>query len=143
MFFKRENGGDLLGLLAGYVKDVMTAGRQQFQEERESTLKNFEAKELKNDTMEFVGVSIATKPGPPWTVTLDQPVYTDRLATLLSDAALKAFLSARAGIAWFAHARLDMCCGINNLAQVTEKEFGSDAIREYNLLVQRAQEGVV
>lgn len=141
MFFKRENGGDLLGLLAGYVDDLMIAGKQQFREETDTTLKTFEAKERKHDKMEFVGVSIDTRPGPPRTITLEQPVYTDVLATLLSDAAFEAFILARASIAWLAHTRPDLCCGINKLAQVTEKEFDSGAIQEYNALVKRAQAG--
>lgn len=82
MIFKREDSGDLLGLLAGYFDDLKLAGGRQFQEETEGTLKRFEAEELQFDKMGFVGIFIDTKPGATRTITLDQPVHTDRLSAL-------------------------------------------------------------
>eukprot|EP00168_Porphyra_purpurea_P009873 TRINITY_DN2422_c0_g1_i7.p1 TRINITY_DN2422_c0_g1~~TRINITY_DN2422_c0_g1_i7.p1 ORF type:complete len:645 (-),score=110.77 TRINITY_DN2422_c0_g1_i7:745-2598(-) len=142
MYFKRDDVGGILGLLAAYVDDVYMAGNGRFQKQAESTLQRFEAKRRKFDAVEFVGVSVATLPGTPRTYTLHQPVYTDRLVKLPTDATYKAFISARASLGWLAHTRPDLCCGINKLAQVIEQAFGNDAIREYNALVKLAKAAV-
>lgn len=141
LFVRRDPGGWVIGLLAAYVEDLLMAGNKKFQKLTEATLKRFDTKERKLDRMEFVGVSIDTDPDDPHSFTMGQPIYTDRLTTLPSDATFKAFTSARASMAWLAHSRPDLSCGINKLAQVREEAYNADAVKDYNTMVKRAKGG--
>lgn len=141
LFVKWGRDGHLIGLLAAFVDDLLMAGNKAFQKKAEATLRRFEAKKRKYDKMQFVVVSIGTDPDNPHSFTLDQPVYTDRLATLPSDATFKVFTSARASLAWLAHTRPDLCCGIKKLGQVREEAYDAEAVRDCNAMVRRAKGG--
>lgn len=56
-------------------------------------------------------------------------------------ATFKVFTSMRARVAWMAHSRPDLSCGINKMAQVAEQAFGPDAVRALNTVIKRAKAG--
>lgn len=56
-------------------------------------------------------------------------------------ATFKEFTSMRARVAWMAHSRPDMSCGIIKMAQVAEQAFGPDAVRALNTVIKRAKAG--
>lgn len=141
MYVKRGADGDILGLLAAYVDDILMAGNESFQKETELTLRRFEAKKRLYDKAEFVGVTVSTAAGPPRVFSLSQPVYADRLAPLPREATFKAFSSTRASAAWLAHTRPDLGCAVNKIAQVSEREFDSNSTRSLNALIKKAKAG--
>lgn len=141
MYVKQGINGDILGLLAAYVDDILMAGDERFQEQTELTLRRFEAKRRLYDKAEFVGVTVSTSTGQPRVLSLGQPVYADRLTLLPKDATFKAFASVRASAAWLTHTRPDLSCAVNKLAQISEQAFGPDAVRSLNALIKRAKAG--
>jgi len=138
---KRLAGGGLSGLLGYYVDDCLLAGDPPFQELTKRTLTRFQAKARTLDDAEFVGVRVTTAKSPSPRFSIDQRAYADTVKRLPADAAFKAFRSSRASVAWLAHTRPDLCCGINLAAQVTEASYGPAAVRDLNALIARAQKG--
>jgi len=138
---KRLTSGALSGLLGYYVDDCLMAGDASFQELTKRTLTRFQAKARTLDDAEFVGVRVKTVKGPPPLFAIDQRAYAETVKRLPADASFKAFRSSRASVAWLAHTRPDLCCGINLAAQVTEASYGPAAVRDLNALIARAQKG--
>lgn len=141
LYYKRNPGGTLSGLLGAYVDDAFMGGDASFQTLTNKTLDRFQAKERKLDNTEFVGVRVSTSTGKAHHFTLDQVAYTDKLTMLPADATFQTYISARAKVAWLVHTRPDLSCGVNQAAQVTEEMFGPDAISALNALVKKAQAG--
>jgi len=138
---KRLAGGGLSGLLGYYVDDCLMAGDPPFQELTKRTLTRFQAKARTLDDAEFVGVRVTTTKSPSPRLAIDQRTYAVAVKRLPADATFSAFRSSRASVAWLAHTRPDLCCGINLAAQVTEASYGPTAVRNLNALIARAQKG--
>lgn len=141
LFFKRDQGGTLSGLLGAYVDDCLMGGDRAFQTACDAMLVKFQGKERVWDNTEFVGVRVSTAKLEPRHYALDQAAYIDNLKLLPMDASFARFTSARAGLAWVGHTRPDLCSGINKLAQVTEVRYGLTAIKAHNNLVKKAKGG--
>jgi len=141
LYAKRQPDGELSGLLGAYVDDCLMGGDRSFEGLTQKTLTRFQGKDRTLDDAEFVGVHVTTVGGEAPHFAIDQLAYVDHLQRLASDATFAAFLSARASVAWLAHTRPDLCCGINLAAQVTELKYGAAAVRSLNALMGRAQRG--
>lgn len=139
LFSKRNLARELIGLLGAYVDDSLMGGMREFQKLTELTLQRFQAKPRVLDNADFVGVRVSTVTSPRPRFTLSQVTYVDQLQALPMDSRFKKFSSVRASIAWLAHTRPDLCCGINQLAQVSEAAFDATAIKSLNALISRAK----
>lgn len=139
-FSKRDLVGALIGVLGSYVDDSLMGGTPAFQSLSELTLKKFQANPRLLDNADFVGVRVSTGGHPHRRFTLGQTSYVDNLCAVAVTSSLKVFSSLRASVAWLAHTRPDLCCGINKLAQVGEAEFDAAAVRNLNSLIARAQQ---
>lgn len=141
LYIKRHPDGELSGLLGAYVDDVFMGGDERFQLLTKRMLLKFQGKERKLDDAEFVRVHLSTLPGQERFFTLGLAAYADNLDPLPTNAIFKKFTSVRASLAWLVHTRPDLCCGINEAAQVTEGAYGPDSVRALNALIKRAKGG--
>lgn len=141
LYYKRGPDGKLSGLLGAYVDDCLMAGGATFQAATTSMLVKFQGKKRVWDNTEFVGVRVTTARGESPYFTLDQVAYVDHLHALPGAAPFSKFSSARASVAWLGHTRPDLCCGINQMAQVTEQAYDRAAVRALNALIKKAKAG--
>lgn len=141
LYFKHGPNHELAGLLGAYVDDCLMAGNSHFQEATKSMLIKFQGKQRVWDNTEFVGVQVSTTRAKPTYLTLDQVTYVDHVQLLPTDAPFLKFSSARASVAWLGHSRPDLCCGINQMAQVTEEAYDRTAARALNALIKKAKAG--
>lgn len=139
LYAKRDTNGKLLGLLGAYVDDCLMGGNRQFQQITELTLRRFEGKPRKLDGADFVGVEFATHAEPTPHFSLGQVAYIDNLNVLPTTASFSEFASARASAAWLAHTRPDLCCGLNQAAQVSEANFLPTDVKALNAVVGKAK----
>eukprot|EP00170_Pyropia_yezoensis_P000149 contig_1145_g150 len=138
-FFKRHPDGALSGLLGAYVDDCFIAGDEAFQTKTKAMLECFDGKERVWDEAEFVGFRASTVKGDKPHCTLGQLEYVDNVKSLAPDATFSQFASARASLAWLGHTRPDLCCRINQVAQVSESVFDAAAIKTLNGLVKHTK----
>lgn len=137
--FVKRNDDSVDGIIGNYVDDFVHGGNERFQELTLKTLNVFEAKPRKWDCFEFVGVTINTKQGEARSFTLSQEKYVDAAAKQALDIDYETFVSVRAGFAWLAHSRPDLCCAINRSAQVTPVSFCKRHVQELNKAIKRAK----
>lgn len=137
LFIKEENGRTV-GLLGGYVDDLLNGGDESFQTLTQQTLETFESKPRVWDNLEFVGAFLKTLDGSPRCFVLSQESYVAAASKLPTDISFDAFVSARAGFGWLAHSRPDLCCAINRAAQVTAETFCERHVRELNKAIKYA-----
>lgn len=90
------------------------------------------------DNLEFVGAFLKTLKDSPRRFTLSQASYVEAASKLPRDITFDAFVSARAGFAWLAHSRPDLCCAINRAAQVTKEMFCERHVSELNKAIEYA-----
>lgn len=99
----------------------------------------FDGKESVWDEVEFVGVRASTVKGDKPHFTLGQLEYVDNIKSLAPGATFSQFALARASLAWLGLTRPDLCCGINQVAQVSESMFDAAAIKTLKGLVKHAK----
>ena len=137
--FIKQDKDNIDGILGAYVDDTCMGGNETFQNLTLATLDKFESKPRVWDDFDFIGVSVRTLPGASRSFTLDQVAYIDALTRLPSSTCYEDFVRARAGFAWLAHGRPDLCCAINRAAQVTDVLFAERHLKEFNRAVKHAK----
>lgn len=128
-----KNGDDgVEGTLGKYVDDTLLGGNEAFQVLTEKSLEAFESRPRTWDNVEFLGVAVETVPGSPRSFRLHQASYVAVTRQLPLDVRYERFVSARAGFAWLAHSRPDLCCAINRAAQVSGSSVCTRHVQELN-----------
>lgn len=113
-----------------YVDDMINAGDQSFQLHAMSTLKVFESKPRVYDQFDFFGAQIRTL--HDGMMSMSQRYYARTLRVVDKKATFEEFRRARALFSWLTNSRPDISCVANRAAQVTERTFCTDKIRELN-----------
>eukprot|EP00170_Pyropia_yezoensis_P001382 contig_6114_g1386 len=137
--YYKNGDGHADGLLGAYVDDMLLGGNENFQSWTESTLTRFESKPRECDDTEFLGVCVRTLSKPSRHSSLSQPEYVKLVQTMPLDVTYLKSISTRAGFAWLAHSRRDLCAAINRAAQVSAKTIAKRHVQELNNAMKYAQ----
>lgn len=124
------NRDDVDGLMAVYVDDKMMAGNEEMQKLTAKTSGRFESKPREWDQFTFFGMYFQTL--GDFVFSVDQKEYISKLKPVSVDCSFEQFRSFRAVFAWIGLTRPDLACVINRAAQVTQKTFSLEKIRELN-----------
>lgn len=134
-----ENGRtNVVGITGSYVDDSINGGKGRFQDMTMNTLRKFESKPRIYDTFDFFGMQIETR--ADGILCMNQKYYANNLTTIPNDVSFPEFRRTRALFSWMLHSRPDMACYANRAAQVTEKTYGPDKIRELNTGIRKVKE---
>jgi hypothetical protein len=122
MFYKAVND-KIAGVTSAYVDDLLMAGTKEFEKETELTSQKFVSRKREYDQVRFAGTEI-DKTGDGFIV--HQREYCSKIPLLKPTSDFQEFSSIRARLSWATHTRPDICCAVNQAAQVTQSRFDED-----------------
>jgi Reverse transcriptase (RNA-dependent DNA polymerase) len=124
----RSIGNRLIGLSGVYVDDMLRCRTPDFLRDSKTTSRIFDATPETMRTAKFAGVNLRqTESG----IETDMSDYIEKL-TFPMDQSWKHFASFRAKLAWIVYDRPDISARVAKLAQVTEQNFRTDAIKVFS-----------
>ena len=137
--FHRKQEGDLIGLIVGYVDDLIRGGNKEFGKHADKTRERFDMDEDKRIPCGLAGLSLSRDKNG--TIIQDQHGYLPKLKHIPLDSSFKLFRSMRMKLAWLSQTRPHCVGEIPQLAKVTEdrfEKFKLEEIRHLNRAIQYA-----
>jgi hypothetical protein len=113
----------IAGVTSAYVDDLLMAGTKELEKETELTSQNFVSRKREYDQVRFGGTEIDNT-GHGFIV--HQREYCSKIPLLKPTSDFQEFSSIRARLSWVIHTRLNICCAVNQAAQVTQSRFDED-----------------
>ena len=126
------------GVMGVYVDDFLLAGLKKLEEITQATLQKFESRERQWDNVEFFGSEIMSRQGQFYN--LSQAPHSKKLTVLPLNTTFTSFRSKRSEVAWVTNTRPDICCATNRAAQITERNFDVNAVKELNSAIKRLRD---
>jgi hypothetical protein len=122
MFYKAVND-KIAGVTSAYVDDLLMAGTKEFEKETELTSQKFVSRKREYGEVRFAGTEI-DKTGDGFIV--HQCEYCSKIPLLQLPSNFQEFSSIRARLSWATHTRPDICCAVNQAAQMKQSRFDED-----------------